>query len=54
MADSFGMAGRVGHRNSTALRYPEQREAVQPQRLHYRLQIGDPVVEGEIRGFPIR
>ena len=54
VADPFGVAGRVGHRDSAALRHPEQREAFQPKRFHHGLQVGNLVVECEIRCFPVR
>ncbi len=47
------MAGRVGHRDGATLRHAQQREAFQAKRFDHRLQIGHPIVEGEIRCIPI-
>ena len=53
LADPLGMARRVRDRDRAALRHPEQRKSFQPERLDHRLQVGHPVVEGEIRCLPI-
>ena len=53
LADTVGMASGVGHRDGAALRYPQQREALQPERLDDRLEIVDPVLEAEICCIPI-
>lgn len=47
------MPGGIGHRDRPTLRHAEQRKPLQPKRFHDRLQIGDPVLEGEFTGVPI-
>src|SRR5215207_10982798 len=54
MAYAIRMAHRVGDRGGTALRQAQEREALQPGRIDYGLQILDPRVEREAIDFPVR
>jgi hypothetical protein len=42
------MAGGVHERDRRALRDAEQREAVEPGRVHDRLEVGDPGVDRQL------